>query len=169
MTFKLQRRDSYPYIFIISAGISVLAYYYFDPGFSKPELLFSLLGSISAFVYFLYAQHNSNTERFIVLFKDFNARYDLLNAHLNHIIKQPELDPLSEQDLNHLYDYFNLCAEEYMFYRAGYIEERVWSAWEKGMHFFLCNAKIAVVWEQELQQESYYGFAFRCDRCKSSS
>lgn len=164
MPFNLQRRVRFPYIFIGSASVIALAYLHLDPGINRPELLLSALGAIAAFVHFLYAQHNSNTERFIALFKEFNTRYDQLNAHLNHITKQPELEPLTEQDMDHLYDYFNLCAEEYMFYRAGYIDERVWSAWKNGMHYFLCNAKIAAVWDSELKQESYYGFRFRCKK-----
>ena len=34
-------------------------------------------------------------------------------------------------------DYFNLCAEEWIFREAGYIYDRVWKSWEAGMRHTL--------------------------------
>ncbi len=35
-----------------------------------------------------------------------------------------------------LYDYFNLCAEEFLFQEADYIDEKVWQSWLRGMAHF---------------------------------
>ena len=55
-------------------------------------------------------------------------------------------------------DYFNLCAEEYMFYKLGYIREEAWQAWLEGMRHYYDNPQIRELWDDELKQDSYYGF-----------
>ena len=118
----------------------------------------SLLGSIAAFFHFLYAQHNTNTEKFVGLFKDFNARFDSLNENLNRIRALPPNALNEPKDEQFLYDYFNLCAEEYLYFRAGYIDQEVWESWLRGMSYFASNDAIHSIWARELQQGAYYGF-----------
>lgn len=117
-------------------------------------------GGIAAFFHFLYSQHNHNTARFIELFREFNARYDKLNDQLNKLVLQPLGAPrIDPEDLQTLYDYFNLCAEEYLYFRAGYIDSEVWHSWLKGMTYYAAVPEIRRVWQQELEQGSYYGFS----------
>jgi hypothetical protein len=56
-----------------------------------------------------------------------------------------------------LMDYFNLCAEEYLFFKEGYIHPQVWQSWCRGMLYYLRNSRIRQVWNEEMISDSYYG------------
>ena len=92
------------------------------------------------------------------MFTGFNQRYDAQNNKLLTILKNSE--PLQEEQKQYLIDYFNLCAEEYIFYKAGYIDDRVWDAWYNGMKQFGQDHRISELWGQERKTDSYYGFEF---------
>ena len=63
---------------------------------------------------------------------------------------------ISESKL--LNDYLNLCAEEYLWFSKGRIDNSVWQSWENGMKYYLNIPSIkGFVKEQELQKDSYYG------------
>ena len=156
--FRLSRRNYYPWLFlglVVAANALVLV---FLPSKVSPELLLSITGGVAALVHFLYAQHNNNTDRFIGLFKEFNARYDLLNDKMNTLVTRDGALVLAAEDTQLLFDYFNLCAEEYLYFKAGYIDIEVWGAWLKGMKYFADRAEIRRVWKEELASGSYYGF-----------
>ena len=106
---------------------------------------------------FLIQKHKLEELRlFTDLFKEFNKRYDKLNESLNQIIsKDGDLEPDETKDL---FDYFNLCGEEYLYYREGYILPHVWKAWKNGMPVFFENKRIKKLWDEECKTESYYGF-----------
>ena len=95
---------------------------------------------------------------FVALFEKFNKRYNDLNEKLNAIISRPTDSPLAPEHRDTLYDYFNLCAEEHLFYEAGYIDERVWQAWLLGMKYFAKDAAVRRLWEEEIGAGSYYHF-----------
>jgi hypothetical protein len=95
---------------------------------------------------------------FVSLFEKFNTRYDGLNEKLNAIISRPIDSPLVAENITTLYDYFNLCAEEYLYYEAGYIDEKVWQAWLRGMSYFAADESVHRLWETEIESGSYYGF-----------
>lgn len=112
---------------------------------------------------------------FVSLFEKFNARYDKLNEKLNAIISRPIGSPLAAENITTLYDYFNLCAEEYLYYEAGYIDEKVWQAWLRGMSYFAADESVHRLWEKEIESGSYYGFKLcfpgtagspKCARCR---
>jgi hypothetical protein len=118
----------------------------------------TVTAAAGGFVYFLYTQNHQDTQMFVNLFEKFNARYDLLNEKLNAIVTRPTDSPLLPEQINTLYDYFNLCAEEHMFYEAGYIDEKVWQAWLRGMQYFAKDAAVRRLWESEIEAGSYYHF-----------
>lgn len=159
--FSLRRRTSYPWWFGFVAIFVLVGFYFLPDNIQSPQLLLSTIGGVAAFFHFLYSQHNNNTDRFINLFRDFNARYDDLNDQLN-VITTSQNGPLIEGErLQTLYDYFNLCAEEYLYYKGGYIDEDVWEAWLKGMRYFASNTEIRRIWQRELERGSYYGFSLK--------
>lgn len=119
-------------------------------------LLFSILGIFGGYAFFIYKQQIDETKLFMDLFRDFNARYDKLNDSLGEIFDEETEAPLRLQQKLVLADYFNLCAEEHMFFKAGYIDPMVWDAWRKGISIYLCDARIKEVFEQELKTGSYY-------------
>lgn len=156
--FRLGRHFLYPWVFALVAGLALSTLYFWQRDKLSAELSLSVVGGVAALFHFLYSQHNSHTDRFVALFRDFNARFDHLNNRLNRIATAPVSEVLGADDLQTLYDYFNLCAEEYLFYDTGYIDEAVWKAWLRGMAYFAGKSDIRRVWESELKQDSYYGF-----------
>ncbi len=165
--FYLGRRANFPAIFVSTAivlfgvGVALLGITGAQPLVQTKnafELLIATIGSAGAFVYFLYSQHHQDTQMFVSLFEKFNTRYDKLNEKLNAIVTRPDDTPLLPWQINTLFDYFNLCAEEYMFYEAGYIDERVWLAWLRGMRYFAGDAAVRRLWESEIESGSYYHF-----------
>lgn len=157
--FSLRRRSSYPWWFAATAATALIGFYLLPKSIQSSQLLLSAVGGIAAFFHFLYSQHSANTERFTKLFHDFNARYDGLNDRLNLIIRISDKGMIEQEDIQTLYDYFNLCGEEYLYFKSGFIDEEVWQSWIKGMNSFAANANIRRVWEREIEEGSYYGFS----------
>lgn len=165
--FHLGRRANFPVIFLV---ITLLLYgvgyvlwrskdgQVFLQSKNAFELVISVVGISAAFVHFLYAQHHQDTQMFVNLFEKFNNRYDKLNEKLNAIIARPIGSPLESSQIDILYDYFNLCAEEHLFYEAGYIDEKVWQAWLQGMSYFARDPGVLRLWQQEIAFDSYYHF-----------
>ena len=151
--FRLGTRRSFPWIFVI--GVVVFFGLLFGVGEfvrvwegdllqSKGVFEFLLLavGASAAFVHFLYAQHHQGTQIFLSLFDKFNTRYDKLNEELNAIMGRKTGPDLLPTQIDTLYNYFNLCAEEHLFYETGYVDETVWCAWLCGMKYFASNAAV---------------------------
>ena len=156
--FSLRRRSAYPWWFCGLAIIALIGFFLLPEQLQSAELLLSVIGGIAAFIHFLYSQHNSNTDRFIKLFQEFNLRFDKLNDQLNKIYLSSTSSIADESDLQTLYDYFNLCAEEYLYFKSGYIDQDVWNSWLAGMRYFAENPEIRRIWRREVDQGSYYGF-----------
>lgn len=108
-------------------------------------------------VFFIQKQKLNELNLFWDLFKTFNERYDKLNDKMNHIISSKS--DLSGKDIDTLYDYFNLCSEEYIFHKRGYILPEVWQVWRNGMLFFYKDERIKSLWDKELATNLYYGFS----------
>ena len=157
-SFALVHRNGYPWWFLAALAAALFIFWCLPSEHQSKELLLSIVGGVAAFFHFIYSQHNHNTERFMELFREFNARYDELNDKLNELASS-RVEPIVEQrQLQALYDYFNLCAEEYLYFRAGYIDSGVWRSWLSGMRYYAANPEIRRVWQRELDQGSYYGF-----------
>jgi hypothetical protein len=135
MPLTLHNRRYYPFIFLILFATAIAAWLRFAPG-HRPELLVSIVGGVVGFTYFIYRQHLDEAKLFKELFAGFNDRYDALNDHLNAILFGPHDGLLSADERERLFSYFNLCAEEYLFYKAGYIDHEVWEFWRRGMKVF---------------------------------
>lgn len=157
MALKLHNRRWYPLIFLIGSGTGTAAWLRFTAG-NRPELLVSIVGGVAGLTYFLYRQHLDEAKLFKELFTAFNIRYDALNDDLNSILSGPREGMLSASEREHLFSYFNLCAEEYFFYKAGYIDRRVWDSWYRGMKVFFRHPRIQALWEEDCMADSYYGF-----------
>lgn len=103
------------------------------------------------------------------LFSEFNKRYDELNDYLLEItdtectdmsilkLIKPDRYDLLRYKLN---DYFNLCAEEYYWYKKGRVDEDLWKSWEVGMNSWYNNhAIIKEAWKEEYKKfgcQSFY-------------
>jgi hypothetical protein len=157
MALRLHNRRWYPLGVLIGSATVIAAWLRFAAG-HPPELLVSAIGVVAAFTYFIYRQHLDEAKLFKELFVEFNARYDALNDDLNTLLFGPPEGSLSADEKEHLFTYFNLCAEEYFFYKAGYIDRRVWESWYRGMKVFFKHPRIQALWEQDFKADSYYGF-----------
>lgn len=163
MKFDLRDRKKFPIIFVIGC-IAVLVLSFFLSGSERLPVTITLLTAIGGVTGFLYSRHSQELQLFRELFREFNERYDDLNEKLNEIRCRPEGEPLNDTDISTLYDYFNLCAEEHMYFTAGCIDARVWRAWRNGMRYFADDPEIHALWHRELQSDSYYGLSLDFNR-----
>jgi|688.fasta_scaffold1029384_1 hypothetical protein len=134
------------------------------------EFLGGALASAFGFLYFIAKQHFDETQLFKQLFTDFNARYDKLNADLHRIAAGAHNTALTQEEMFLLYDYFNLCAEEYLYFKKGFVFPEVWTAWVNGMRVFASSPRIRALWKEELKNNSFYGFQMPlCEECPLSA
>jgi hypothetical protein len=145
---------------------------------NRASLILSAAASCLAFCYFVQQQKLAETKMLKELFTDFNERYDRLNETLIEVCDYSNVEPvrgyqcllkcfqkrqtLIDKHYNAINDYFNLCSEEYYFYKAGYIPQDVWDCWEQGMKYFFSNKLVREIWDDEINKglllNSYYGF-----------
>jgi len=116
---------------------------------------------VFAFAFGVQKQSLEEIKLFKELFDQFNTRYDKMNDNLNQIHQQPSDLPLTEDEKKKLFKYFNLCGQEHLFHRKGFICEEVWKAWKSGMDYFRKNPRIKNFWDKELgDNDSYYELGF---------
>lgn len=126
-------------------------------GDDRAVLIGSIVASSLGFCYFVQQQKLAETRLFFELFTSFNLRYDDMNDQLGSIVTQSE--DISPEQRNLIVDYFNLCAEEYMFYKDGYISRDVWRSWCRGMSWYLRRHPFKDVWNEEIKSDSFYGLS----------
>ena len=142
---------------VIAASVLVVAASAFLPReYRSGSVLLSIVASFWALAFYLHGRHADDAKFAKGLMTEFNQRYDQLNSDLQRAIwREDDLD--AETKLKFI-KYFNLCAEEWLFWKAGYIYDPVWSAWENGMRQYSKDSRVMALWNQELQTDSYYGF-----------
>jgi hypothetical protein len=105
------------------------------------------------------------------LFGEFNKRYDVLNGYLEKITKYDSIEQLMDKKpnkypflRNKLNDYFNLCAEEYYWYKNDRIDKDLWKSWEVGMNAWYNNHKIIrEAWSEEYESFGHHSFYLKKD------
>lgn len=140
--------------------LAVTAVWFFRGPQSKDEITIylTIVGGVASALYFIQKQKLEELRLFKELFVEFNIRYNNINESMNRIAFSEQKGKLSTEEENTLNDYFNLCGEEFLFYRKGYIYPEVWQAWHNGMKFYLDkDYRIKEHWEREKKAESYYG------------
>ncbi len=111
--------------------------------------------AVFSVIFLTQKQKLEETRLFSELFTGFNKRYDDLNGEIATLKSQNP--PCQGKIDKTLADYFNLCAEEYLFYKEGRILDSVWGNWCRGMEEHLKNDIIRNYWEKEQKENSYYG------------
>lgn len=162
MKFKLIRKYNLTWLLIVAAVFVALVVLILQiegnlETRGTASILVSLVAGLLGLAYFLQTEHRAQTQLFYQLFKDFNAGYDKLNAPLNALLAEPHNVEKFRELEDKLHDYFNLCAEEYLYYRAGYIDPIVWNYWKAGIRMFLKHPEIKKLLMSELLTGSYYG------------
>ncbi len=136
--------------------------------FSRPDTAttsaIALCAAVLSAVYFVQKQKIEELQLFERLFTQFNTRYADMHAGLQgilatHISPQGDSTPLGRIEREILDNYFNLCAEEYLFYTEGRILRQVWVAWCRGMCDYLAIERIRSHWAEQLRPgcNSHYG------------
>lgn len=144
----------YWWIALLVGGIAVYLAFVLG-GDDRAGLIGAAIAGALGFCYFVQQQKLAETQLFHNLFTTFNARYDKLNGPLAEIAERQE--PLTLDQRNSIVDYFNLCAEEYLFYSEGYIHRDVWRSWCRGMSWYLKRHPFRDIWNAEVVTESFYG------------
>ena len=152
---------NYWWLALLGAILSVVLILYFYQDNRMP-LIGSVLATLLAFCYFVQQQRLAEITLFKSLFTEFNGRYDKLNGSLSKIRKS-NLE-LTEKQSDDVIDYFNLCAEEYLFFKEGYIHDDTWEAWCRGMLFYHEDKRFSALWEVEEAKNSYYGLSLKVIR-----
>lgn len=135
-------------------GFVIILLYYFVCGIEE-KLLLGLLGTVATLYFGLIKHRIENDKLFKELFQNFNSRYDdKLNDLLNEI-RYNEEKKLNKEERNHIIDYLNLCAEEYLWRSRNRIPKTVWNSWKAGI---LENLEIKQVNEIYLKEtETFNG------------
>lgn len=115
----------------------------------------TVVGALLSIVYFLQKQKLEEMRLFREIFKECNARYDGMNEQLAIIAAKPP-DALTREEKERVIDYLNLCGEESLYFKRGYVEPSVWQAWQNGMKAIVAAPSIRAVWESEKKTGSYY-------------
>lgn len=126
------------------------------------ELFLGIIGSIAT-LYFGIIKYQIESDKFrLDLIKSFNVRYnDKLNDVFNKLNdnNRVESNDFSKDDRCTIIDYFNLCAEEYYWYKRNRIPEDIWAAWLFGINKNLSKPGIKKLFDEEIKEFgiSYYG------------
>ena len=137
--------------------VSGIWVYYSSRAREDITLAITVVGSVFSFFFVIQKQASEDIRLFKELFVDFNKRYDTLNEGLNRIVEEESTSPLTDEEEDILNDYFNLCGEEYLYFKQGFILLEVWQSWCNGMYFFMENPRIKPMWINEQKSLSYYG------------
>lgn len=138
---------------VVAATAIVLILAFVPSG--REGLIATTLGAALGFCYFAQKQKLEELQLFNSLFTRFNERYDAMNDRLEDIRSGSNVDERATRKT--LVDYFNLCAEEFLFFDEGYIHPAAWRSWCRGMLHYLNHDSIRRVWDDEVSMDSYYG------------
>ncbi len=125
------------------------------------ELVLGGVGLLFTLIHFIQQQRLEELRLFREIFRESNRRYDKLNEKLRNIFSLDKNDQLSSGERAELIDYFNLCAEEYLYYREGFVFPEVWAAWKRGMEEYLVDKRILELWRTESATNAYYGLELK--------
>ena len=129
--------------------------------FIDDKLFIALIGVVITFYFGFLKYKIENDKIFKELFIDFNGRYDnAFNDLLNEIKNNPKR-VLTQPEINLIIDYFNLCAEEYLWYSKKRIPKEVWVSWKAGIHENLNIVQVNEIFKKETHtlngKKSFYG------------
>lgn len=136
---------------------------------SEAVIVSSILGGFGLLITLFYNYKNtqlSNHKMQKELFTEFNKRYNELNDNLNFLGSSSSEDFANwflEGDRIKIkatiYDFFNLCSEEYYWKKEGRIPQKVWDSWNKGMNdIYNRSGLIQQMWEDECKNDGYKSY-----------
>jgi hypothetical protein len=153
-----QRRNIWLWV-IAGAVLVLIVYLLVPPGHQSSAVLLMIIVGIGALAFYLNRRQADDARLVKELLKEFNERYDRLNNDLQLACWRDARFEV-ETKLQFI-KYFNLCAEEWLFWRTGYVDDPVWQAWQSGMKQYSKDKRVMAIWDEEAKTDSYYGFDFR--------
>ena len=142
----------------VTAAAAIVLILAFVPS-GREGLIATTLAAGLGFCYFAQKQKLEELRLFKDLFTDFNRRYDAMNDRLADI--RAGNNPNEPAARKTLVDYFNLCAEEFLFFDEGYIHPAAWRSWCRGMLYYIEHDGIRRIWDEEVGTDSYYGLTLQ--------
>lgn len=131
--------------------------------------VFAVIFASIATTYYAYLKQKSENDRmFKELFESFNDKYKLeTNDVFNELRKSlPEkrIEEIKNAE-NIVIDYFNLCAEEFLWYSRGRIPKKIWNAWKCGIIENINIPQVKSLYKREIEygEESFYGLVKELD------
>jgi hypothetical protein len=144
---------------VVASALVILLYIIVPTPYRSASVLLSIVASCWALAFYFHRRRADETRFAKELLTEFNQRYDSLNNHLQLACwRTAEFE--NDTKLSFI-KYFNLCAEEWLFWSTGQIEEPVWRAWRNGMKQYAKDRRVMAIWDEEAKTDSYYGFDFR--------
>ena len=124
-------------------------------------LFLGILGSIATLYFGTLKYKIERDILFKELFKTVNDRYDSKLNDLINSLRNDEQREINDQERNLIIDYFNLCAEEYLWYKKKRLPQDVWKAWKAGILQNLTIRQVKKIYDLETNSAngeiSYYG------------
>jgi hypothetical protein len=140
---------------LLVAGLIFLT---FVCGYRDWGVIIPGVAAVLSLSYFLQKQWVDEAQLCKELFNSYNQRYDELNNRLVAVRQAADHDnELTTENRQVLYDYFNICGEEYFWFTEGHIYRRIWRTWLRGMQENYAVPVIKTLWVEELAKGSYYG------------
>ncbi|MDP1763816.1 MAG: hypothetical protein Q8L07_07990 [Sediminibacterium sp.] len=133
------------------------------------QVFAGIFASIVAIYYGYLKQKIEDDKMFKELFESFNGKYNgETNDIFNELRRNPErkIAEMNKENVeNIIIDYFNLCAEEYLWYSKGRIPKKVWKAWKKGINDNIKLDQVKELYKKEIENSavSFYGLAQELD------
>ena len=152
----------YKDIIIINLLMLLIGVFFYQLLGKKTEVLTAFFVTGISISFGIRQNKIENDRMFKELFTNFNDKYDKkFNNCLNQIENKTKNNSdykLTNEEEELVIDYLNLCAEEYLWFSKGRIDDKVWEAWENGIKHYLQIGPINKCVIREIdQKDSYYG------------
>jgi hypothetical protein len=147
----------YPFFMLLSLVI----YFAIWLGIGGNEIvaLATGVGAVTAFFGLLLAQRLKELEFFDRLFVRFTDKFSEVNQTIDAIVRAEDKSlALTQSERDDLFEYFNLCGEEYFYFRQGSVPDEVWVTWKVGMKAIFADARVIRLWDSDSGPSAYYGF-----------
>src|ERR1017187_6181495 len=151
------RRVLWP-IFVAGTIILILILPALPLPYRSSEVLIAAVGGLWALAFYFHQRHAEDARFLKELMSEFNTRYGAMNDELQAAIWSKS--EFKEAQILKFIDYFNLCAEEWVFCELGYIQGSIWLAWNNGMRQYGKDNRVKELWLSERKNNSYYGVEF---------
>ena len=153
-------------ILLLSFLVDCILFYY---KVFEGQVFAVIFASIVTTYYAFLKQKIENDKIFKDLFESFNTKYNgETNDIFNELVRNPEkrIEEIKPNGENIVIDYFNLCAEEYLWFSKGRIPKKVWDAWKCGIIANINGIRqVKVLYKKEIEnsEQSFYGLVKELD------